>query len=104
MTSKKDSYISLRKSLDSFRDVALTQYALSKSDAEKEEFSDQVSNKVKDFLKEVSSEYKAEWEKVNDPAYAKKAGKYLKELLENPEGFSSCPPGFILVDGICIPI
>ena len=104
MTSKKDSYISLRKSLDAFSNVALAQYALSKSDAEKKEFSDEVFNKVKEFLHEVSSDYKTEWADVDDPAYAEKMEKYIEELLANPEAFSACPPGFRDENGICVPI
>ena len=97
----EDSYISLRKSLDSFSDVALNEFALIKSDAGKQEFSDFVSDKVKGLLREIAIKQQAEWRKLN-PDRAKDFQAHAEKLSENPA--LSCPPGFHEVDGICVRI
>ncbi len=108
--SNNDSYISLRKSLDSFRDVALAEFALIeldneknpiKSDEETKKFSDFVSNKVTGLLEEIAAKHHVEWGRVNTIS-AKKFEEHAKELLKNAR--SACPPGFQEVNGHCIRI
>lgn len=108
--ANNDSYISLRKSLDSFSDVALAEFALIeldneknsiKSDEETKKFSDFVSNKVTGLLEEIAARQQAEWLRLNT-VRAKKFKAHADELLKNAR--SACPPGFHEVNGHCIPI
>ncbi len=97
----EDPYISMRKSLDSFRDVALADYALIESDAGKKHFSDFVTEKVKAFLTDNKRLSRNVWEKVAD-SRAEAHTKQAQEL--SAEEFSLCPPGFREENGICVPI
>lgn len=97
----EDTYISLRKSLDSLRDVALADYALIETDAGKKHFSDFVTEKVNEFLRKNALMRREEWERVAD-SRAEAYTKHAQELLANKP--SICPPGFQEIDGICVPI
>lgn len=97
----EDSYIGMRKSLDSLRDVALADYALIETSEGKKRFSDFVTKKVQAFLKENAQLSRNVWKKVAD-SRAEEYTKHAQELLA--EESSLCPPGFHEVDGICVPI
>lgn len=101
--TNNDSYISLRKSLDSFNDVALAQFALFESDVEKKKFSDFVSNKVKELLAQIAKDNDVEWKKLN-PAQAEKLAAHAARMSANDPKLSGCPPGFVEVDGMCVRI
>ena len=89
----EEAFISLRKSLDSFRDVALAEYAWIKNDAEKEDYSYFVTETVKQFLKDNRAKREAAWRELIGSD-----GQFLEKES------SLCPPGFIEIDGICVPI
>jgi hypothetical protein len=97
--SPEDSYIILRKSLDSFSDVALTEFDLIESDDEKQEFSEFVLKKVKEFLNEIAVAHQHEWKKLN-PVRARQFQAHAERLSEKKS--SGCPPGFQEIDGICV--
>ena len=98
----KDIYISFRKSLDSYRDVLLAEIQLIADDTEKEQFAEAVTSKIKELLKENARERAPMWWEQN-VAQAKKFMDHAEALLSaNPPG--DCPPGFELVDGICVRI
>ena len=97
----KDVYTSMRNSLDSLRDVMLAELRLIDSEEGKIAFADFATGKVKGWLKEIAKARKKEWEKMNN-AQSKKFQSHAEALLSNPS--KACPPGFIEVDGICVPI
>lgn len=95
------TYRSLRQSLDSFRDVALAQYALSQTSEERIELSGFVLKTVKDFLQKIALKHRADWKKSN-PASAKKIRAQAETMATSP---SQCPPGFVdNGQGQCVPI
>ncbi len=97
----KDSYIKLRKSLDSLSSVSLAEYNLLETEIDKQEFTDFVTKQVEQFLKEVAVRHSAEWRKSGHKR-AKQFTEHAKSLeAEMP---TQCPPGFHEVDGICVPI
>ena len=97
----EEAYISMRKSLDSLRDVALADYALIESDAGKKHFSDFVTEKVKAFLKENALLSRNVWDMVADDR-AEALTNHAQELLAKQS--SMCPPGFREENGLCVPI
>jgi len=97
----KEKYISLTKSLDSLRDVALAEIRLIESEKEKTEFAEFMRIGVIRWLGEIAQERGSRWKEMND-AQSKKFAKHAETLLSNPS--ADCPPGFIEVDGICVPI
>ena len=96
-------YISLRKSLDSLRDVVLADYALFETSEEKKHFSDFVTQKIIIFLKNNAVGNQAMWDKVAE-SRAKAYKSHAQSLLEARVAPSGCPPGFREEDGICVPI
>jgi len=97
------AYISLRKSLDSLRDVVLADYALFETPEEKKGFSDFVTQKIIVFLKHNSDGNQAMWDRVAE-SRAKAYTSHAQALLEARVAPSLCPPGFREEDGICVPI
>jgi hypothetical protein len=86
------AFISLSKSLDSFREVVLSDYAMIEDSEEKAKYSDFVTEKVKLFLIDNAEDRRESW---------KKAGGSPELLAGRP---ALCPPGFVEVDGLCIPV
>lgn len=99
--TKDESFISMRKSLDSFTDVALAEFDLIESEQGKEEFSGFVLKKVKEFLSQIAAQHQAEWLRLN-PARAKQFETHAENLLTPSK--LGCPPGFQEVGGICVRI
>ena len=97
----KDLYIKLRKTLDSLSNVALAEYNLKETDENKQIFVDFVNEKVKNFLGELADRETKEWLSLASKR-AKEFEDHAKVLIG--ERFPQCPPGFIEVDGICVPI
>jgi hypothetical protein len=97
----KDSYIKLRKALDSFSGVALAEYNLKDTDENKERFVEFVNKKVKNFLGELVERETKKW-LLLAPKRAEEFENHAKVLIA--ERFPQCPPGFHEVDGICVPI
>jgi hypothetical protein len=98
----KEAYIRLSQSLDSLRDVAFAEIRLIESEAGKTQFSNFVTGKVKVLLGEIAKQQKDAWLKVNN-AQAQKFIDHAQALL-SAKAPSSCPPGFVEVNGICVPI
>jgi hypothetical protein len=97
----KDSYIKLRKALDSITNVSLAEYDLLETVVDKKNFVDFVSTQIEQFLNDVASNHRHEWE-TQGLVRAKQFEAHAVEL--NAKEFSRCPPGFHEVDGICVPI
>ncbi len=98
----KDIYISFRESLDSYKEVLLAEIQLIEDDQEKEQFAIAVTNKIKALIEENANERSPLWSKQN-AIQAQKFMDHAKALLSaNPP--SACPPGFELIDGICVRI
>lgn len=97
----KETYTGLTKSLDSLRDIILAEIRLIESEDEKTDFADFATGRVKLWIKEIAGERRDEWVKMNN-AQSEKFQKHAELLLSNPS--KNCPPGFIEVDGICVPI
>jgi hypothetical protein len=98
----KDAYTSMRNSLDSLRDVALAEIRLIESEDEKTKFADFITKKVIGWLDEIADERRDEWAGMND-SQIKKYQTHA-ELLSLNHPSAACPPGFIEIDGICVPI
>jgi hypothetical protein len=94
-----DPYVSLRKSLDSFCDVALTEFDLLKSEQAKKEFSEFVRAKVKEFLAALAKSQQDEWNALDEVRAAQFRAHADSLLAKQAPG---CPPGFHEVDGICV--
>ena len=93
----RDSYVKLRQALDSFTNVALAQYGLSETGTERDTFCKFVSDKVVKFLEEVAHNHGKEWKSIH-PDFGNEAEANI------PDSVSQCPPGFIRVNGECVPI
>ncbi len=106
--SDKVSYIKLRQSLDSFCDVVLAEFDLGEPDADRKHICDFVSGSVQKLLRTIAEMRQDHWKNLSH-SRSKDFEKHANDLKEsaNPaktDGFSACPPGFIEVDGICVPI
>ncbi len=104
----KASYLQLRQSLDSFTDVVLAEFDLSEPGTDRKEICDFVSGMVQGLLRGIAAKRRNNWRKINS-SRSKDFEKHAADLKEsansaNENGFLSCPPGFIEVDGICVPI
>jgi hypothetical protein len=97
------SYISLRKSLDSLRDVVLTDYSLFETAAEKKHFSDTVTKKIMEFLQFNSKKNQTMWDQVSENR-AKAHSSHAQSLMQAREMPVLCPPGFREENGLCVPI
>jgi len=97
----EEAYISLRKSLDSFKDVVITDYTLFENEEERKKFADSVTEKIKAFIRNNAIENSEMWGKVAE-SRAKAHSDHARALLAKE--FSACPPGFKDVEGICVPI
>jgi hypothetical protein len=102
--ANNDALNGLKKSLDSFSDVALAEFALTeldnekdpnKSDKEQQEFADSMRKKVIAFLEDNRDERRPVWDRV-EVTHAKD--------FKAPAGTKSslCPPGFHEEGGICV--
>lgn len=98
----KELYINFRKSLDSYRDVLLAEIELINDEGEKEQFAVAVNNKIKVLLREIAKTQGPAWEKLN----AAQAAKFTRhaQALTAAKAPGDCPPGFELIDGICVRI
>ena len=99
--SNKDSYIKLRKSLDSFSNTILAEYDLKETDEQKQKFTDSIHERVKEFISKLSKLEQSNWRRLGQ-LRAKEFEEHAKDLTSQKH--SNCPPGFIEVDGICVPI
>lgn len=97
----KETYTGLTKSLDSLRDIILAEVRLIETEEEKTEFADFATKRVKAWIKEIAEKRRDEWRKMNS-IHSKKFQNHAELLLSNPS--EACPPGFIEIDGICVPI
>lgn len=102
-----EAYIRLRDSLDSFRNVALAEYAAIERSAEptraKEarSYSDFVRERVVDFLSKNKARRKDDWGKSaagDAQAFEDHAKNVLAKVTQ------LCPPGFEEKNGVCVPI
>ena len=116
--SDKNSYLKLRKALDSFSDVALIEFDLFESKADREEIAEFVEQKIIEMLDEIAVKRQVGWLGVNNER-AEKLEEHARKLRASataarardgvvPEKgsaeFEGCPPGFVLINGICVPI
>jgi hypothetical protein len=98
----KETYTNLTKTLDSLRDMVLAEIRLIKTEEEKVEFAEFMTEKVNGWRKDLASDRRAFWKQIN-ASMAGKLRSHATELLSaNPP--LSCPPGFVEVEGVCVPI
>lgn len=105
--TNKDAFMSLKKSLDSFSNVALAEFALveldnennpKKSNVEQHEFANSMRNRVITFLNENAEDRRSVWDRVEVT--------HAKDFTAPPAGTfksSMCPPGFHEEGGLCVP-
>jgi hypothetical protein len=98
----EEAYISLRKSLDSLSNVLITDYGLFDTTEEREKFSQDATEEIIRFIERNAHKNQNMWHRVAESRA--KAHKDHAHALSSVKEFSRCPPGFIEVDGICVPI
>ncbi|MGC2236592.1 MAG: hypothetical protein WA584_10550 [Pyrinomonadaceae bacterium] len=106
--SHKDLYIQLRQALNSFSDVVILEFEKTISPSDREEFSGKILGKIQKLLNEIADDRQFMWRNLNS-SRANDFEKHANDLRElakeaNRDKVSACPPGFIEIDGICVPI
>ena len=105
-----NSYVSLTQTLDAFRDLALTEFALieldhkkdaAKSAEETRKFAEFVLDVVRGFRRQIAVDHQQEWLRLN-PIRAKQFNDHIASLSEPKSAI--CPPGFHEVGGVCVRI
>jgi len=104
----KASYLRLRQSLDSFTDVVLAEFDLGKPGTDRKEICDFVSGMVQGLLRGIATKRQSHWREINF-SRAEDFERHAADLkkaatLANASVVSACPPGFVEVNGICVPI
>src|SRR5690349_13995699 len=95
------AYINLRKSIDSLKNVLLTDYGLFRTPNQREKFAAEVTEKIKLLIEENENENQDMWWSVAE-SRAEAYTNHAKALASKE--VSRCPPGFVEIDGICVPI
>lgn len=107
--SDRDNFISVTQTLDSLRDLAITEFSLielfhkdnpEKSAEETKKFFEFVLKKAQDFRQEIATSHQEEWKRIN-PQKIPIFEKHI-EKISDPATGGPCPPGFHEVDGVCV--
>jgi hypothetical protein len=102
----KDLYLKLRQAIDSFSDVLLGEFDMTKpGSTDRQDFCNLMRTKLEEAIDDIAEMRQEHWKgmalsRARD--FKNHAGN-LKKSAVNKER-AACPPGFIDIDGVCVPI
>jgi hypothetical protein len=104
--SDKNSYLKLRQSITSLSDVVLAEFDMSKSEDDRRFISDFVSVKITSMLEEIAKKREVEWRSlsISRAEQFEQHAVDLRKAAKDTKKGAPCPPGFVKVNGNCVPI
>ncbi|NOT47985.1 MAG: hypothetical protein HOP17_09605 [Acidobacteria bacterium] len=109
--SDKSNFIALTQTLDSLRDLAISEFSLieldhkddpAKSAEETKKLVEFVLRKAQEFRGDIAVEHQREWKRLN-PVKIRLFNEHIA-VLSDKAASAPCPPGFHEVGGVCVRI